>query len=157
VAVINSSKGLRVARLGLLVLAVVFAGTLATQSTAQSRDAQIAERLQPIGSVCLAGEACAGGTSAPAAASTAGAAAGEFNAEQTYAQSCGVCHNPGMAGAPRLDDGAAWAARIADKGMETVVANAINGINAMPARGMCMTCSDEDIAALVEYIAGYSQ
>jgi cytochrome c5 len=156
VAVFNSSKGLRVARLGLLAIGVVFAGTLATQTLAQSRDAQIAERLQPIGTVCLAGEACAGGTSAPAAATTMAATA-EFSAEQTYAQSCAVCHNAGIAGAPRLDDGATWAAKIADKGMETVVANAINGINAMPARGMCMTCSDDDIAALVEYIAGYNQ
>jgi cytochrome c5 len=36
--------------------------------------------------------------------------------------------------------------------MEAVMANAINGINAMPAKGMCMDCSDDNLVSLVEYM-----
>jgi len=149
VSVFNSSSAFRIARISALLASVVFAGSL----TAQSRDDLVAERLKPIGEVCLAGEACAaGGAAAPAAA-----AAAEFSVESAYASSCSVCHASGMAGAPRTDDAAAWAARLAEKGLDGLVANAINGINAMPARGMCMTCSDENIAALVEYITTPAQ
>lgn len=150
--IFNSSAAFRVARISALLVSVVFAGSL----TAQSREELVAERLKPIGEVCLAGEACAAGGAA-ASAAPAGAAAGEFSVETTYTASCALCHASGMAGAPRTDDTAAWAARIAEKGMDRLVANAINGVNAMPARGMCMTCSDENIAALVEYITTQAQ
>lgn len=152
-ALFNSSIVLRVAQLSVLALSVVFMGSLA----AQSRDDLIAERLKPVGEVCLAGQPCARGGAAPMAAAAGAVASGEFSAEQTYQQSCNVCHASGMAGAPRFDDAAEWQARLADKGMETLVANAISGINAMPAKGMCMTCSDENMAELVEYMLEHGQ
>jgi len=152
VAVFNRIKSLNVFRISLLAIGLLCAGSL----TAQSLSDQIAERLKPVGEVCLAGDACSGGGASAPAAQTAAAGA-EFSAEQTYQQSCAVCHNSGVAGAPKYGDSAEWTARMTAKGMETVVQNAINGINAMPARGMCMTCSDENIAALVEYISGPTQ
>lgn len=145
-AVFNSSIRSRVVRFSLLAISVVFAGSIA----AQSRDEQIAERLQPIGQVCVAGDACAGGSGGGAAPMTA---SGEFSPEATYTQNCAVCHDSGMAGAPKHGDADAWAARL-EKGMDTLVHNAITGINAMPPKGMCMTCSDEDMAAMVQYISG---
>lgn len=151
-AVFNNSIVYRIAQLGVLAASVVFMGA----SSAQSLDEQIAERLKPVGEVCLAGESCARGGAAPMAAAGA-AASGEFNVEQAYQQNCNVCHASGMAGAPKFDDNAEWAARLADKGLETLVANAISGVNAMPPRGMCMTCSDDNIAELVEYLSGHGQ
>ncbi|MEX0619726.1 MAG: c-type cytochrome [Pseudohongiellaceae bacterium] len=75
-----------------------------------------------------------------------------FNAEQTYMQSCGACHNSGAAGAPKLDDAADWESRM-EKGMEAVVANAINGLNGvMPPKGLCFSCTDDDLRAVVEYM-----
>lgn len=151
-AVFNSVIRFRFVKLSLLVLSVLFTGSLA----AQSLDQQIAERLKPIGEVCLAGQACASGGAAPAA-QVAAAATGEFSAEQVYTQSCAMCHATGMAGAPKFGDADAWSGRIAAKGFETVVKNSITGINAMPAKGMCMTCTDENMTALVEYISGQAQ
>ncbi len=148
--VLNRSSAFRVARISALLASVVFAGSL----TAQTVEELVAERLKPIGEVCLAGQACAGGG---AAAPAVAAASTEFSVEATYTASCAMCHTAGLAGAPRTDDAAGWAARVAEKGLEGLVANAINGINAMPARGMCMTCSDENIAALVEYIVTPAQ
>ncbi len=140
---------------GLLAVLVVFAGSV----TAQSRDDRIAERIKPVGEVCLAGEPCAGGAGAVSIIAPALpiAAVEGFSVTQTYTQSCAMCHDTGMAGAPKLGDADVWASRIQDKGMETIIQNAITGINAMPPRGMCMTCTDENIADLVEHLIGDTQ
>ena len=39
-----------------------------------------------------------------------------------------------------------------EKGMDALMSNVINGVGAMPARGICMTCSDEDLQAIVNYM-----
>ncbi|MEX2132097.1 MAG: c-type cytochrome, partial [Pseudohongiellaceae bacterium] len=74
-----------------------------------------------------------------------------FDVAATYQMTCFACHSTGAAGAPMTGDSAAWEARMA-KGMDTVLANAMNGLNAMPAKGMCMTCSESDMRSLMEYI-----
>jgi cytochrome c5 len=80
------------------------------------------------------------------------AVADDFDVAGTYQMRCFACHGTGAAGAPVLGDADAWGERMA-KGMETVMANAINGIGAMPARGLCMDCTDEHIEALITYMA----
>ena len=69
-----------------------------------------------------------------------------------YDKSCKVCHAAGAAGAPKTGDAAAWEPRMA-KGMDAMVASVNKGLNAMPPKGMCFDCSDEDYAALIEYMA----
>src|SRR5690606_8870150 len=147
-SMLNLGLKSRVVKLGLLVLGISVAGAV----VAQSRDQQIAERLRPGGEVCLAGEACSGG----AAAGTASASA-EFSAQGAYEQYCAMCHNTGMANAPRRDDAAHWSARIAEAGLSTLINNAINGVNAMPPRGMCATCTDEQIGEVVRYLSGATE
>ncbi len=80
-----------------------------------------------------------------------------FTPEATYMQFCFACHSTGAAGAPKVGPGnkAAWDERL-QKGLDAVVANAISGLNAMPARGICMTCTDDEIRALVEYMIASS-
>ena len=153
------SKGMqsRVVKMSLMIVGLSVAGAALAQS---ARDQLIAERLAPAGSVCLAGEACvtgssaAGSTASTAAPAMAQAASAEFSASATYEQYCAMCHNTGMANAPRRDDAAHWTARVAEVGLATITNNAITGINAMPARGMCATCTDEQIGELVEYLSG---
>lgn len=141
----------RVVKFALLVVGLGIASAAVAQS---ARQAQISERLAPVGQVCLAGEPCASaaGGSAGAAASAGGADAGAFNVTGAYDQYCAMCHGTGMAGAPLRGDADHWTARLADVGIDTVVTNAIDGINAMPPRGMCNTCSDEEIAELVDHL-----
>ena len=69
-----------------------------------------------------------------------------------YDKSCKVCHAAGAANAPKTGDVAAWEPRMA-KGMDVLVASINNGLNAMPPKGMCYDCSDEDYKALIEYMA----
>jgi cytochrome c5 len=36
--------------------------------------------------------------------------------------------------------------------METLYASTFNGLNAMPARGTCMSCSDDELKAAVDWM-----
>lgn len=75
--------------------------------------------------------------------------------EKIYSEYCFSCHTPGLNGAPKLGDAEAWAPRVA-KGEELLLQTTIEGIPpAMPPRGICMSCSDEELAAAIQYmIAG---
>jgi cytochrome c5 len=76
--------------------------------------------------------------------------------QKIYQSSCQACHASGAAGAPKLGDKEAWAPRIAT-GVDAMTAVAIAGKGAMPPRGACAACSDEDIKAAVEYMASQSK
>ena len=116
------------------------------QLTAQ-QEKQIAERIAPVGHVAMAGRVVA------AATTSAGAAR---SGSDIYSTNCVACHSSGVAGAPKLGDVAAWALRL-EQGLETVYANAINGIRAMPARGTCMSCSDDEVKAAIDHILDNSK
>ena len=157
------------------VLALAGLLTLLTSSGSVSAQQSIEENVRPVGQVCLAGQACEGSTAGNASAASAQPAAAaqaapqsepvaaattapepaatEFDVEATYQLSCFACHGTGAAGAPVLGDQDAWTERMA-KGIDSVMTNVIDGINAMPARGLCTTCSDDDLRALVDYMAG---
>jgi cytochrome c5 len=83
--------------------------------------------------------------------SAAGAFAAEADMEK-YAKSCQVCHANGAANAPKTGDAAAWEPRLA-KGMDALVQSVTNGLNAMPPKGMCFDCTEEDYRALIEYMS----
>jgi cytochrome c5 len=133
-----------------------------------------ADNIRPSRQVCLAGQPCVGNKvgmatiatpapapaaepvaaapmAAPAAAPMAEVAASGFDAEATYMASCNACHAAGVANAPKLGDKAAWDARM-EKGMDAIMVNVMNGINAMPAKGLCMTCSADDLQEIVNYM-----
>lgn len=69
-----------------------------------------------------------------------------------YNKSCAVCHNAGVAGAAKTGDVEAWAPKL-EKGMDALVQSVKNGLNAMPPKGMCFDCSDEDYRALITYMS----
>ena len=71
--------------------------------------------------------------------------------QKIYQQSCQACHASGVAGAPKLGDKDAWAPRIAT-GMDAMMANVMNGKNAMPPKGACASCSDDDLKAAAQYM-----
>ena len=76
--------------------------------------------------------------------------------QAVYQKSCQSCHAAGVANAPKLGDKEAWAPRIA-LGMDALVASAIKGKNAMPPKGACMNCSDDDLKAAIEYMVSQSK
>ncbi|HQV41576.1 MAG: cytochrome c5 family protein [Moraxellaceae bacterium] len=86
------------------------------------------------------------------AAASAYAVAGPAEIEAKYNKSCAACHNTGAAGAPKKGDKAAWAPRV-KKGDAALFASVKNGLNAMPAKGLCMDCSDADFKSLIQYMS----
>ena len=118
-------------------------------------NAGIAERIKKVGNVCIEGVECvleSGTASVVTEVATAPATETVNSVEDNYNKSCATCHNAGVAGAPKLGDVAGWTTRIS-KGMDTLYASSINGLPpAMPAKGLCFSCSDDDLKALVDYM-----
>tara|TARA_R110002110_G_scaffold65206_4_gene180035 strand:- start:118941 stop:119279 length:339 start_codon:yes stop_codon:yes gene_type:complete len=77
--------------------------------------------------------------------------AGPADPETIYKSFCSICHQAGVAGAPLFRDAASWGDRLA-VGIDALVKSAIAGKGAMPPKGTCMQCTDEDIKAAVEYM-----
>ena len=134
------------------VILVIIAGKLTSGVSDHKPDETILENIRPVGQVNIAGESDP--AAAPAAAPVA--AAEPKSGEEVYNSSCMSCHATGAAGAPKLGDTAAWAPRIA-AGMDSLVANVMNGLNAMPPKGLCMACSDEELQGAVQYMVDNSQ
>jgi len=141
-----------VAALGMVLISVLASGLLMAQVSLEDR---IRDRVSPAGSVCLAGQPCAAGVTAASTAATDTGAARD--PQQIYQSSCFACHGTGASDAPVLGDVDAWAPRIA-QGMDVLYASTINGLNiVMPARGLCIDCSDDDLRAVTDYIVENSQ
>jgi len=91
------------------------------------------------------------------AVSTMAAEPDEFDAAQVYQARCYACHGTGAAQAPLLGDVIEWEVRL-EKGLDTVVQNAINGLNgSMPPRGLCAECSDDNLKTIVDYMIEMSK
>ncbi|KGK41285.1 hypothetical protein LH51_15980 [Nitrincola sp. A-D6] len=69
---------------------------------------------------------------------------------------CQACHDAGLAGAPKLGDAANWAPRIAT-GIEAMTQTVISGKGAMPPKGTCFNCTDEQLRSAVEVLVGRVQ
>ncbi|MGI9250065.1 MAG: c-type cytochrome [Pseudohongiellaceae bacterium] len=81
----------------------------------------------------------------------------EFDVEATYMASCFACHSTGAAGAPKVgpDSAEAWTPRL-EKGFDAVVQSVIDGLNTMPPKGLCLTCNDDELRAVVQYMVDSS-
>lgn len=109
---------------------------------------QLLERIQPVGKVHVEG------TTSQTTPSTAQPI--ESNSkkpgEEIYKTYCSTCHQSGLAGAPKFQDKNDWAPRLKAKDRASLTASAIKGLNAMPAKGTCSTCSDQDIQEAIQYM-----
>lgn len=125
---------------------ILAAATLLMAQAHAATDAQndkIAERIKPVGTVCVGAE-CGGAAVAPAE---------PRSGKEVYQSACTACHGMGVLGAPKTGDTAAWDARLA-KGLDATLKNALNGLNAMPPKGNCMNCSDDEILAAIKFMSG---
>jgi cytochrome c5 len=86
----------------------------------------VAERIRPVGTVQIAGPRVT------------------MSGEQVYEQVCKTCHGPGLAGAPKFGDKAAWA-KVIKQGEKLVFAHSIQGIRGMPPKGGNSELSDNEV------------
>lgn len=113
-------------------------------------DEAIAERLKPVGEVCIAGQECKG---VGAVAATAGG--GARSADDIVAKNCNACHGSGVLGAPKIGDAADWKARAGERGgLDGLLKSAIAGRNAMPPKGTCADCSDDELKGAIAKMSG---
>lgn len=129
---------IRVSKLAIGLAA--FTMSMVVSATDQSNE-EIIKRVQPVGSVYLAG----------AEVEVVAAPTGPRSGEDVYQASCFGCHGTGAAGAPKTGDAAAWQPRMA-QGMDVMFDHALNGFNAMPPKGTCMACTDDELKAAIEHM-----
>jgi cytochrome c5 len=107
-------------------------------------DSQLLSRIKPFGQVAMA---------------DASAPKGNLTGEQVFQSLCKTCHEPGIAGAPKVGDKAAWAPSI-KKGYDTLVQHAINGFQepgkVMPPKGGNPDLADVEVQRAVVYMANRS-
>lgn len=70
-----------------------------------------------------------------------------------YQRSCMMCHARLGTGAPLTGNAAEWSRRKAQGGIENLLNSTKRGINAMPAMGLCADCSDDQLIALIAFMA----
>lgn len=78
----------------------------------------------------------------------------ENEGEQIYQHFCSNCHAPSPViplGAPRLNTPEDWKRRL-KQGMDKLILHTNEGINAMPPRGGCFECTDEQLKAAILYM-----
>ena len=127
----------------LIASVLLIVGSAYIYAVPPGTDEEISARLEPFGNLCRAGDDCG--------AATTGPSGGTLSGQQVYDQFCFACHMAGVGGAPKLGAGDEWAPRV-DKGMDAMMASTLNGLNAMPPKGTCMNCSDEELSAAVNYM-----
>jgi cytochrome c5 len=128
----------RVVLIAIIYPLTVKKSTSAADAASSSEEADI--RIQPVARFELAKAEAPAASGAPKDGAT------------IYNTVCGACHNSGAAGAPKLDDKAAWAPRVAT-GKDALIKSVANGKGAMPPKGGA-TLSDDEIGGVVDYILG---
>ena len=144
----------------LILLGNIYAGDVnerqrADRNARYGTDSGTVDRVKAVGQINLASSTAASN----ATTQMAETAATIIDGGKIYNGSCVACHGAGVAGAPRVGDKDAWAERI-DKGVTTLYANAINGLQGssgvMPAKGGNPALSDDQMKAVVDYMIAQS-
>jgi cytochrome c5 len=126
----------------ILLLGVSFSNFAGSDNTKQ----QIEQRIQPIGKVHVQEEQKEQVKNNELPLNK------EEPGQRTYERFCIVCHRDGLVGAPKFRDEQAWKSRLAGRTLNELVTSALKGLNAMPAKGTCYECTEEDIKSAIEYM-----
>ena len=141
----SGPRGDFVSKLTYFLLVAVFSSmAMAQVPVVDNRAGMVEKRLTPPGAGTVAVD-----ESKPVVPTAV--ASNQTPGQKIYNTNCVVCHAAGVAGAPKLGDKAAWAPRLA-KGMDTLLSHVIKGFNAMPPKGTCAACSDDELKAAIEYM-----
>ena len=140
-----------------LTMSIVGTPLLANHNSEES----LHHRVAAVGTlnVMTTEQAAEAATQAAAQASEV-ATATPADGKSVYDMACTVCHTAGIAGAPKIGDGADWGPRI-DQGLDVLIEHALNGFTGskgvMPAKGGNASLTEADVAAAVEYMVGSAQ
>ena len=115
----------------------------------------VQQNIAPFAHVAVAGQDNSALAIAAAPAGAAPAVNVPATGEAAFTQICSTCHTPGINGAPKMGDHAAWAPRIA-QGKETLYKDAIAGKGTMPPKGGT-NWPDATIRMAVDYMVSLNK
>jgi len=122
--------------IGIILLVQLVTGRPGADAAAMTPE-KIAERIKPVSGIEMG---------APAAAP--GARGGEAIVKST----CAVCHQAGVAKAPKIGDKADWAPYV-KTGLSALLQNAAKGKGAMPPKGGDASLTDAELTRAVVFMA----
>ncbi len=70
-----------------------------------------------------------------------------------YDRSCKNCHGVAGNGAPLAGQISAWAPRVSARGADGLLDLVKKGRNAMPPRGLCPDCTDDDYRRIIAFMS----
>ncbi len=126
-------------KLAYFILLSCFSLTLYANEEKDRQEIQL--RIQPVGQVFIKNEV-----------NSTEVALKKESGKETYEQYCTVCHRDGLAGAPRFRNKKDWKSRLNGKTLDALVASSIKGLNAMPSKGTCIKCNEQDLKAAIKYM-----
>jgi cytochrome c5 len=143
--------------MGITALIIVLAVSMRRPPDPADNPSQVThteERVAPVAGVHAGaqGQAAVAAVAAATQAAVADSNTSPADGKQIYESVCSACHTAGVASAPQPGSDA-LKQRMDAKGMDGLVASAINGLNVMPPRGGRNDLSDEDIRAAVVFMA----
>ena len=126
-----------------IVIAVIYfliklAGSGSFGDVAETTEAATQTRIQPVGQLKLGD----------------GIPVGERQGDQIFNKICIQCHAADsiVPNAPKFENKGDWAPRIA-QGFDTLFQHALNGFNAMPAKGGAADLTDQELKRAITYMA----
>ena len=131
----------------LVLISLAFSTVLAGAFASAAVEDEIKARIKNPAEVCVMGTQCA------ANLVFASSGTGPKEPQTVYETFCFACHGTGANNAPVYGNADAWAPHIA-KGIDVLYESALNGFNngAMPPKGLCLACTEEEIKATVDYM-----
>ena len=130
----------------IIAIAVIYfliklAGSGSFADVNQSSEAATQTRIQPVGQLALGD----------------GIPVGERKGEQIFNKICIQCHaaDSSVPNAPKIENNGDWAPRIG-QGFDTLFQHALNGFNAMPAKGGAADLTDQELKRAITYMANKS-
>ncbi|SDO33370.1 Cytochrome c5 [Pseudomonas poae] len=140
-------EGERIKRISKMLAASATLLALGAFSAQAATADDLARRLEPVGKVCVQGQACTGAVTESGASARA--------PDDVIANHCTACHSVGLLNAPKIGDAADWGKRAQEQGgLDGLLAKAITGVNAMPPKGTCGDCSDDELKGAIEKMSG---
>ena len=130
----------------IIAIAVIYfliklAGSGSFADVNQSSEAATQTRIQPVGQLALGD----------------GIPVGERKGDQIFNKICFQCHaaDSSVPNAPKIENNGDWAPRIG-QGFDTLFQHALNGFNAMPAKGGAADLTDQELKRAITYMANKS-